>query len=68
MSSSQYAELLEAQGKQSAPDQPDALSDDECILIKYLPDEDNQSEKGDQYVFTDRQPRKNSHCKSSIPG
>lgn len=51
MSYSQYAELLEAQGKQSVPDQPGALSDDECILIKYLPDEDNQSEKGDPYAL-----------------
>ncbi len=48
---SQYTRLLEVLGKQSVSGQAGSLSDNECILIKYLPDADSKSEQGNRYVL-----------------
>ncbi len=51
ISYSQYRRLLEEQGKNKAADRYAPLSGNECILLKYQPDEQEEPEAGRQYVL-----------------
>ena len=51
ISYSQYTELLKAQGKDKILADLPTLSDNECILIKYQPEEKENAEKGQQYTL-----------------
>ena len=49
ISYSQYAALLQAQGRENVMGQLTALNDDECILVKYQPNDDKSDETGTVY-------------------
>lgn len=51
ISYSQYTKLLKAQGKTKILKRLVTLSDNECILMKYQPSENQLSEKGNQYIL-----------------